>query len=86
MTAVLLGLSTTLGGLAVVLGALTLASTRHLRTALAVTLELLLAAGLLRLATAEAWSAIGAAAGLVAVRMVAATGLRSAAAVSSPAG
>jgi hypothetical protein len=50
------------------LAALTLASTRSLRPALGVLLDLLLGAGLLRLTFLDTWTAIASAAALVAVR------------------
>lgn len=50
------------------LGGLALATTRRLRPALGVLLDLLLAAGLLRLAFLDTWKAIASAAALVVVR------------------
>lgn len=50
------------------LGALALLSARRLRPALGILLDLLLAAGLLRLAFLDTWTAIAGAATLVAVR------------------
>lgn len=52
----------------VLVGACLLAVTRDLRTALPVTLDLLMAAGLLRLTAAGTWQAIATAAAIVAVR------------------
>ncbi|QBX55510.1 DUF1622 domain-containing protein [Nocardioides seonyuensis] len=57
-----------LGVGAVVVVAVALAAIRELRPALALGLDFLLAAGLLRLASAETWTAIASAAGIVAVR------------------
>lgn len=49
--------------------------TRHLRTGVALLLDLLLAAGLLRLVAADTWPAIAVAAAVVAVRRLVAVGL-----------
>jgi hypothetical protein len=56
----------TAGGVVAALAVL--AATRSPRTALPVLLDLLLAAGLLRLAAAPGWAALGTAAAVVAVR------------------
>lgn len=64
--------ATVVTGLAVLLGTLTVLVTRSPRTGLAVFLDLLLAAGLLRLAVADSWRSIGTAAVVVAIRKVAA--------------
>lgn len=61
---------------AVILGAAVLATTRDVRAALAVALDLLLCVGLLRLSSADSWTAIVTAAMVVAVRKIAASGLR----------
>lgn len=58
----------TLSAAALVLGSLVLVASRSPRTALGIFLDLLLAAALLRLAVADSWSAIAAAAAVVAVR------------------
>lgn len=55
--------------------ALTLLFTRSPRTALPVLLDLLLAAGLLRLSVTASWQAIGSAALVVAIRKVVTLGL-----------
>lgn len=49
--------------------------TRHLGTGVAVLLDMLLAAGLLRLVAADTWSAIAVAAAVVAVRRLVGLGL-----------
>ena len=61
---------------AVVLGGLALVSTRDPWTALPVLLDLLLAAGLLRLTATARWEAIASAALSVVIRRVAGLGLR----------
>jgi hypothetical protein len=66
-----------LAAAAVTLGALALASTRDLSAALGVLLDLLLAAGLLRLAALDTWTAIASAAALVAIRKLVVLALRS---------
>lgn len=63
---------------AVVSGLAVGVATRQLRVALPVLLELLLAAGLLRLSAGGTWTGIATAAVIVAVRKVAGTGIRSA--------
>ncbi len=60
---------------AFVVSGLVLLATRTVPTALGVFLDLLTAAGLLRLGAADTWSAIGTAAAVVAVRKVAVAGL-----------
>ena len=60
------------------LGALTLVTTRHLRPALGILLDLLLAAGLLRLAFLGTWRAIAGAATVVLVRKLVVLSLTSA--------
>lgn len=57
-----------LAAVAVVLFAVAFTVTRRLRDCLAVGLDFLLAAGLLRLASVETWTAIASAAAIVAVR------------------
>lgn len=71
---VLLAASTSLAGLAAVLGVLAVVSSASPRAGLGVFLDLVLAAGLLRLAVADTWGAIAVAAGVVAVRELAVTG------------
>ncbi|MFC4695077.1 MULTISPECIES: DUF1622 domain-containing protein [Geodermatophilus] len=71
-------------GLALVAGVVALASTRRPRLALAVFLDLLLAAGLLRLATEPTWSSVGTAAAVVALRRVIGAGLRAGGRALSP--
>ncbi len=72
----LVPVATALSGFAVIVGVLVVVASGSLRTALQVFVDLLLAAGLLRLAAADSWSAIGTAAAVIAVRKVAATALR----------
>lgn len=63
-------------GLAALLaGALALAVTRHPMAALGVLLDLLLAAGLLRLAGAPSWGAVATAAAIVGLRRLIGAGL-----------
>ncbi|SNS76445.1 Protein of unknown function [Geodermatophilus saharensis] len=64
------------GGLALVAGAVTLASTRRPALALGVFLDLLLAAGLLRLAAEPTWTSLGTAAAVVLLRRLIGVGLR----------
>lgn len=79
MTVPLADLVVELAGLlvaaAILLGAAVLASARSVRAALGVFLDLLLAAGLLRLAVASTWDAIAAAAAIVVVRKLAVSSL-----------
>lgn len=72
----LTAMATVVAGAAVLLSALTVASRASPRTALNIFLDLLLAAGLLRLAAANTWSAIASAAAVVAIRKVAVSRLR----------
>ncbi|MGY1605948.1 hypothetical protein [Geodermatophilus sp. SYSU D00700] len=72
------------GGLALVAGVVALVSTRQPRLALAVFLDLLLAAGLLRLAAEPTWTAVGTAAAVVALRRVIGAGLRAGGRALSP--
>lgn len=58
-----------------ILAAATLIATRSVRAALPVLLDLLLAAGLLKLAHAHSWAAIGSAALVVLIRKIAVAGL-----------
>ncbi|MCI4065900.1 hypothetical protein MRQ36_26455 [Micromonospora sp. R77] len=67
MTAALVDLTT---ALAFVAGLTALATTGAWRAALRVLLDLLVAAGLLHLSLARSWSALGAAAAVVALRQV----------------
>ena len=60
----------------VAVSGLVLIRTRRLAVALPVLLDLLLAAGLLRLSAVASWHAIAAAAGIVAIRTVVSSGLR----------
>ncbi|MGY1696926.1 MULTISPECIES: DUF1622 domain-containing protein [unclassified Geodermatophilus] len=64
------------GAMALVAGAVTLASTRRPALALGVFLDLLLAAGLLRLAAEPTWTSLGTAAAVVLLRRVVGAGLR----------
>lgn len=76
MTELVLSAAGLVAAAAVLLGAAVLAATRQLSPATGVTLELLLAAGLLHLAVVETWTAIATAALIVAVRQVVVAGLR----------
>jgi hypothetical protein len=67
--------ATLVAAAALVFGGLTLAASRSPRAALPVFLDLLMAAGLLRLGVADTWQAISTAALLVAARKLAVTGL-----------
>ena len=67
---------------AFVVSGLVLMATRTVVPALAVFLDLMMAAGLLRLGTADTWGAIGTAAAVVMVRKVAVAGLHHASASS----
>jgi hypothetical protein len=60
------------------LSALTLLSTRRVTTALPVLLDLLLAAGLLRLSATASWQAIASAAAIVVIRKLATLGITAA--------
>jgi hypothetical protein len=71
-------LAQTIGMAAVVLGIAVFLATRHVRSALGVLLDLLLAAGLLRLGADQSWSAIASAAALVVVRKIAMSGVATA--------
>ena len=57
-------------GLAVAVGAVAFAATHDVRSSLALLLDLLLAAGLLRLSAESSWSVLGTAAAIVAVRQL----------------
>jgi hypothetical protein len=61
-----------------VLSALTLLATRRITTALPVLLDLLLAAGLLRLSATASWQAIASAAAIVVIRKLATLGITAA--------
>lgn len=76
MRAVLLALIPLVAAAAIALGALVLVTTRNPGAALPVLLDLLLAAGLLRLSATASWGAIASAAAVVAVRKLAGAGLR----------
>lgn len=75
MSAVLLAAAVLVAGLAVVAAAAALAATRSATVALPVLLDLLLAAGLLRLAADPGAAELGTAAALVVVRRIASAGL-----------
>jgi len=75
-TALLGGLALTLTGAALVAGAAALVATGRPAVAIAVLLDLLLAAGLLRLAGEPDWRTIAGAAALVAIRRLLGWGLR----------
>ncbi len=68
MTEVVALTSWLIGGLAVAVGAVALAATHEVRSSLALLLDLLLAAGLLRLSADSSWSVLGTAAAIIAVR------------------
>lgn len=61
---------------AVLVGGVALVVARELRSALPLTLELLMAAGLLRLAASDSWEAISTVAAVVLVRKLVLFGLR----------
>jgi hypothetical protein len=63
---------------ALAVSALTLLSTRRIATALPVLLDLLLAAGLLRLSATASWQAIASAAAIVLIRKLATLGITAA--------
>ena len=63
---------------ALLLSALALLATRRIGTALPILLDLLLAAGLLRLSATASWQAIGSAAAIVVVRKAATLGITAA--------
>ncbi|SDD39770.1 Protein of unknown function [Geodermatophilus telluris] len=69
-------LALAVSGLALVAGTVALAATRRPALALAVLLDLLLAAGLLRLAAEPTWTSLGTAAAIVALRRLIGAGLR----------
>lgn len=75
MSALLVVVVGALSGAAVLAGVLTFAATRSLRSALAVLLEFLLAAGLLRSATVNNWTSIASVALIVSIRKVVARGI-----------
>ena len=68
---------------ALVIGGLTLLSTRQIRVALPVFLDLLLVVGLLRLSSIGSWQVIGSAAVLILVRKIATFGISRTAQVRS---
>ncbi len=68
---------------ALVIGGLTLLSTRQIEVALPVFLDLLLAVGLLRLTATGSWQVIGSAAVLIAIRKIATYGISRAVQVRS---
>ena len=76
MTELLADLATWVSAAAIVVGVVVLPATKAPRTALGVTLDLLLAAGLLRLSASLDWPAIGAAAAIIAVRKLVSEALR----------
>lgn len=76
MTSLVLHAAALLTGAAVLFGVLVYAATRHVREGVVVLLDLLLAAGLLRLLTIDTWTAIASVAAVVVIRKVAATGIR----------
>jgi hypothetical protein len=72
------------GALALVAGAVTLAATRRPALALGVLLDLLLAAGLLRLAAEPTWTSLATAAAVVLLRRLIGVGLRAGSRALSP--
>jgi hypothetical protein len=77
VASLLVQLSWLVAAAALVAGAGAFLTTRSLLPSLGLFLDFLLAAGLLRLATAGTWQAIAAAAVIVAIRKLAVLGLRS---------
>ncbi|WP_422756193.1 hypothetical protein [Micromonospora sp. WMMD708] len=75
MTGVAVLLATGVSALALGVGAVALLTTRSWRTALRVLLDLLVAAGLLRLAGGRSWSALATAAAVVLLRHLLGAGL-----------
>jgi hypothetical protein len=69
---------------AILAGALVLLRTRSLRQALPVLLDLLTAAGLLRLAAAPTWSALAVTAIVIVLRRLVTAGIRTASAARRP--
>ncbi|MFY1622896.1 hypothetical protein ACN268_06795 [Micromonospora sp. WMMD735] len=84
MTGVAVLLATGVSALALGVGAVTLLTTRSWRTALRVLLDLLVAAGLLRLAGGRSWSALATAAAVVVLRHLLGAGLNAAASTAPP--
>ena len=72
------------GALALVAGAVALVATRRPALALGVLLDLLLAAGLLRLAAEQTWGSIATAAAVVLLRRLIGAGLRAGGRALSP--
>ncbi|MGB2567324.1 hypothetical protein ACPFP2_02545 [Micromonospora citrea] len=68
-------LATTVTGLALCCGALVLVTARSWRTALRVLLDLLVAAGLLRLTVGQGWSALASAGAVILLRQLLWAGL-----------
>ncbi len=75
MNAVLAGIATVIASAAVLTAALVFARSRDPLLAVKVLLDLLLAAGLVRLATDPTWSQLATAAAVVAIRKVTTLGL-----------
>jgi ABC-type siderophore export system fused ATPase/permease subunit len=75
MTELLSSLAMLLAGSAVVIGLLAFVATRSLRASLPALLDLLLAAGLLRLSASPDWTAIGTAAAIIGIRKLVGVGL-----------
>ncbi|MFY1682435.1 hypothetical protein ACN265_12935 [Micromonospora sp. WMMD730] len=84
MTGVAVLLATGVSALALGVGAVALLTTRSWRTALRVLLDLLVAAGLLRLAGGRSWSALATAAAVVVLRHLLSAGLNAAASTAPP--
>ncbi len=77
-------LATVVTALALGAGAVALAATRRPALALGVFLDMLLAAGLLRLAAEPTWASLGTAAAIVLLRRLAGAGLRAGGRALSP--
>ena len=75
MTGVVDALAPVVVAAALVVSGLSLLVTRRIGTALPVLLDLLLAAGLLRLSATASWQAVGSAAAIVLVRKLATLGI-----------
>jgi hypothetical protein len=78
VTTVLSSVALLVGAAAVLAATLVLARTRSLRQALPVLLDLLTAAGLLRLAATPSWTTLGVTAVVIVLRRLVSVGLRTA--------
>ena len=84
MSALLQQLALLVTAAGLLLGALVALASRRPRDGLAVVLDFVLAAGLLRLALLDSWTAIASVTLVVVVRRLAVTGLRQAAGAGAP--